>query len=142
MICWLATIVVLLIGGTTGCAMADNLGNNMRPLVHDGDTIRMGATSWRLDGVDAPELNEPYGGASRVELMHIIDLDIVQCKWSGTMSYKRHVGICATVHYPDIGAELIRRGMALDCARYSHGRYASLEPSGVRDRILPKPYCN
>ena len=68
-------------------------------------------------------------------------IDHVSCSWSGTMSYKRYVGICSTVHYPDIGAELIRRGMALDCTRYSHGRYLKLEPPEARKKIMGKSYC-
>jgi len=113
-----------------------------RAIVQDGDTIRIGPTHWRLDGVNAPELFEPYGQAARVEMQHIIDIDNVTCTWNGTMSYKRYVGICATVHYPDIGAELIRRGLALDCTRYSRGRYRALEPPGARSRLAGKRYCD
>jgi micrococcal nuclease len=110
--------------------------------VQDGDTIRIGQTHWRLDGINAPELFEPYGQASRVEMEHIIDTDKVTCKWNGEMSYRRYVGICMTVHYPDIGAELIRRGLALDCTRYSRGRYRALEPPGARSRLAGKRYCD
>ena len=112
-----------------------------KAIVQDGDTIRIGSTHYRLDGVNAPELFEPFGQAARVEMQHIIDIDLVNCTWNGEMSYKRYVAICRTVHYPDIGAELIRRGLALDCTRYSRGRYRALEPPGARSRLAGKRYC-
>jgi endonuclease YncB( thermonuclease family) len=57
----------------------------------------------------------------------------------GTRTRGRVVGVCR-VGDRDIGAELIRAGLARDCPRYSKGRYAVLEtPAG---RQLPLPgYC-
>jgi endonuclease YncB( thermonuclease family) len=40
----------------------------------------------------------------------------------------------------DIGGELIEAGLARDCPRYSHGRYAALEPEAAHRLPLPD-YC-
>ena len=42
----------------------------------------------------------------------------------------------------NVDAEIIRRGLALDCRRFSHGRYRALEPEGVREIIAQAPYCD
>lgn len=109
--------------------------------VHDGDTIKIKGQSFRLHGIDAPELTERYGIESRDMMRAIIQEQYVLCYWWGEKSYNRLVALCATATYPDIGAELIRRGLALDCARYSHGQYRQLEPADVRSKIAQKGYC-
>jgi hypothetical protein len=40
----------------------------------------------------------------------------------------------------NIDAAIIRRGLALDCARWSSGRYRKLRPDGVRE-IIRQAYC-
>jgi micrococcal nuclease len=113
-----------------------------KAVVLDGDTIRIGITHYRLQGINAPELFEPYGQAARFELLDIIGTDIVSCQWDGTMNHKRYVAVCSTGHYPDIGAELIRRGLALDCTRYSGGKYRKLEPPDSRRILQGRRYCD
>jgi len=51
------------------------------------------------------------------------------------------VGTCYLPDGTDIGAEIIRRGLALDCQRFSYGRYRQLEPEGMRGIIRQAPYC-
>lgn len=109
--------------------------------VHDGDTITVNKQPFRLFGIDAPELNERGGLEARLEMLNIINNDTVQCVPTGQHSYKRLVGICFTSHYPDVGAELIRRGHALDCERYSLGVYRHLEPTNARQKLSSKGYC-
>ena len=43
--------------------------------------------------------------------------------------------------FADIGAEIIRRGLALDCPHFSGSRYRTLEPAGVREIIRQARYC-
>jgi len=109
--------------------------------VHDGDTLRIANQSFRLYGIDAPELTEQHGIEARNMLRDIIREQQVLCTPTGERSYKRLVAMCATPIYSDLGAELVRRGAALDCARYSHGQYRALEPMHVRDKIEQKRYC-
>jgi micrococcal nuclease len=112
------------------------------PRVVDGDTIVVQGTPVRLDGLDAEELGEPHGRAAMAAMQEIVGVAApVRCRPSGSSSYRRIVGICFNARGQDIAAELVRRGLALDCARYSRGRYRALEPSGARDRLIQKPYC-
>jgi endonuclease YncB( thermonuclease family) len=108
--------------------------------VHDGDTIHVQGQSVRLYGVDAEELTEPHGNDATRVMRDIVGALTVTCKASGR-SYNRVVATCVTSTGIDIGAEIIRRGAALDCARYSHGKYRALEPAGARQRLIQKPYC-
>ena len=111
-------------------------------LIVDGDTLKIEGRSIRLQGIDAPELREPYGRESKTELTAIIDAHEVSCWPDGTRSYKRIVATCFLIGTAvDIGAEMVRRGRALDCPRYSKGRYRALEPSDVRTKLQQKPYC-
>lgn len=118
--------------------------------VHDGDTITVNGQPIRLFGIDAEELREPNGTAARLALVAIIGGRPVQCSPTGAKSYKRVVAVCAVAGDPgakgpsqmqDIGALLVSRGYALDCARYSYGKYRTLEPEGVRVFLRQKPYC-
>ena len=108
-------------------------------IVHDGDTMRVAGYSVRLAGVDAEELSEPNGYAARDALRAIVRASTVRCEISGK-SYNRVVGTCYLGDM-DINAEIIRRGYALDCARYSGGKYRTIEPFDARRRLLQKPYC-
>jgi endonuclease YncB( thermonuclease family) len=108
--------------------------------VHDGDTMRVDGYSVRLQGVDAEELTEPNGPAARDALKEIVRGVEVSCQVVGK-SYNRAVAYCVTETGVDVNAEIIRRGFALDCGRYSRGKFRRLEPAGARSRLLQKPYC-
>ena len=118
--------------------------------VIDGDTIVLTNTGAhiRLNGVDAPEVIHPgydrddaFGPESRDEMRAIIGSEIVHCELNGERSHERVVGVCFLPDGTDIGAEIIRRGLALDCRRWSSGRYRPLEPDGVREIIRQASYC-
>lgn len=116
--------------------------------VVDGDTIHIktatGAspvtTRVRLYGIDAEELHMRHGYAARGALVDIIGPSHVTCVPMGT-SHQRIIGKCSTATVPDIGAEMVRRGHALDCARYSGGAYRHLEPWHARTTLRAAPYC-
>lgn len=123
-------------------------------LVHDGDTITVitcprasdiptgcHRVRVRLWGVDAPELDEYGGQAARDEMKRIVGNDVVRCVDTGARSHDRIVGVCGTDTFPDIGLEIISRGKALDCPRYSHGRYHDAETAAARLTLPAKPYC-
>jgi micrococcal nuclease len=118
--------------------------------VIDGDTIVItdSNTHIRLNGVEAPEVIHPgyahdddFGPEAREEMRRIIGAQIVHCELNGERSHERMVGICFLPDGTDIGAEIIRRGLALDCARFSGSKYRKLEPDGVREIIHAAPYC-
>lgn len=110
------------------------------PIAVDGDTIRFGKQYVRLWGVDAEELNERNGPRARTILRDIVDGRHVKCKVVTIDNYGRSVGRC-TVGPIDINREVVARGGALDCKRYSGGAFASVEPSTSRTKLSQKPYC-
>lgn len=112
-----------------------------RARVIDGDTIVVAGVKVRLNGVDAPELDNRTGYDSKRAMIAIVGRQQITCALNGERSYDRMVGICYLPNGADIGAELIRHGEALDCPRYSGGRYHYLEAPGARRRIGQAPYC-
>jgi micrococcal nuclease len=87
------------------------------------------------------EYDDPFGPESRDEMRRIVGAAIVRCEVNAERSYERMIGVCFLPDGTDIGAEIIKRGLALDCARWSSGRYRTLEPEGVRDIIRAALYC-
>lgn len=102
------------------------------PKVHDGDTLRCGAESVRLFGVDAPEVRrgqtpaEPYAYDARDELIRLTR-GRVGCRFVERDRYGRFVGRCWSSASPDLNAAVIRSGYAREYRRYSRGRYAADE---------------
>ena len=108
--------------------------------VRDGDTIEVGKIPIRLNGVSAPEMNEPLGPQSKSFMSDLVMGKRVRCKLDGTKTYDRWVGICY-LNGQDIGATLIGAELALDCPKFSGGRYAEVERQGAPVRIKLPPYC-
>ena len=108
-------------------------------LVHDGDTLRLDGYAIRLEGVDAEELTEPNGYRAKAGLQSLIR-GSVTCTVTGEKTYDRYVAVCFS-NGVNLNAEMIRLGYALDCKRYSGGKYRSLEPLRIRERLIQKPYC-
>jgi endonuclease YncB( thermonuclease family) len=69
----------------------------------------------------------------------LIEGRTVVCSLFGERTRGRQAGTCM-VDGHDIRAELIEAGLARDCPRYSHGRYAALEPE-VTHRLSLPDYC-
>lgn len=96
----------------------------------DGDGIAFGDVQIRLNGVAAPEDNsrarDPGGPEARARMVELAGGRTAICELDGEMAGKRPVGICF-VEGIDIGQVMIREGLALDCPRYSGGRYAADE---------------
>lgn len=110
------------------------------PIAVDGDTLRFGRQYVRLWGVDAEELDEPNGPRARAILRDIVDGRHIKCTVVTIDNYGRSVGRC-TVGSIDVNREVIARGGALDCKRYSGGAFRSAEPSTSRTKLSQKPYC-
>lgn len=122
----------------TSASAADITGPSR---VIDGDTIVINGTHIRLQGLDAEEMSMVNGPKSRAVMIEIIGDQVVTCKPDGTRSYERIVASCFLPDGTDISRELVRRGWALDCARYSHGRYRADEPAGARQKLFQARYC-
>jgi micrococcal nuclease len=106
--------------------------------VRDGDTIEVGRIPIRLNGVSAPEMNEPLGPKAKAFMADLVMGKRVRCELDGSSTHDRFVGACY-LHGRDIGEAVIKAGLALDCPRYSRGRYRRFEVDGV---VITLPgYC-
>lgn len=105
-----------------------------RARVVDGDTLEVSGVKVRLFGVDAPELDQQCqrggqvwacGRAAREELAGIVGRKRLVCAVQDVDRYGRAVAVCEAGG-EDIGALMVRRGMAVAYLRYS-ARYGNAE---------------
>ncbi len=108
--------------------------------VRDADTIVVDGTPVRLNGVDAPELGIRSGQDAKRWMVNFLRGKDIECKLNGERTYDRWVGVCYA-DGQDIGAAVIAAGHALDCARYSGGRYRHLETPAAKSRLKRAGYC-
>ena len=108
--------------------------------VRDADTIVVSGTPVRLNGVDAPEIGTRAGRDARRWMVNFLSGRSIECDLNGERTHDRWVGVCYA-DGEDIGAALIAAGHALDCRRYSGGRYAHLETPAARSRLRRANYC-
>lgn len=102
--------------------------------VMDGDTIRVGGERVRLFGIDAPEKSQPCliqsqtvrcGDLATAALRSLAEGKTASCAPQSRDRYGRIVAICI-VDNEDIGAAMVRQGMAMAYAKYSK-QYVPLE---------------
>lgn len=103
--------------------------------VIDGDTIRIQKTKIRLAGIDAPEVDMAWGQKSKWAMVAICNGHIITAELDGERSFDRLVGTCYLPDGRDIGAELVKLGLALDLPEFSRGKYRDLEPHGARRKL-------
>lgn len=108
--------------------------------VRDADTIVVNGTPVRLQGVDAPELGTGAGRDARRWVVGFLAGKSIECQLTGERTHDRYVGVCFA-NGEDIGAATIAAGHALDCQRFSGGRYRGLETPAGRSRIRRSSYC-
>lgn len=108
--------------------------------VRDGDTIEVGKIPIRLNGVSAPELDEPLGQQSKQFMRNFVLGKAVRCELNGEKTYDRLVGTCY-LDGKDIGVSVIEAGLAVDCPRYSAGRYINIETVDAKAVIKLPAYC-
>lgn len=96
--------------------------------VVDGDTLIVGDTRIRLQGIAAPELEEPGGTDARTILVWLAPPgSTLNCVLTGERTHERCVAVCRNAFGDDLGEEMVWRGGARDCPRYSGGRYRATE---------------
>ncbi len=98
-----------------------------RAVVLDGDTIQIGSQRIRLWGIDAFEAAQQCNGSTgrnacgahaTRELAELTSNHEVICSYRDTDAYQRIVALCR-VGSTDLGAHLVRRGLAIAFIRYS-----------------------
>ena len=114
--------------------------------VRDGDTIEVAGLPIRLNGLAAPEHDEP-GGPEATEAMRQLVADRqLRCELDGEHTHDRCVGICY-LDGEDISEVMVRKGLARDCPRFSGGRYRTAESQAANggatiEATYPLPgYC-
>jgi endonuclease YncB( thermonuclease family) len=108
--------------------------------VHDGDTITVLTSESvqikiRLEGIDAPELEQPYGQKAKAALSKIAFGKKVAIIDHGKDRYKRTLGriICGKT---DVNLEMVHRGIAWRYEKYSQ------EPALIEAQSLAKTMGN
>jgi endonuclease YncB( thermonuclease family) len=79
--------------------------------VRDGDTIEVRGLPIRLNGLAAPEWDEPGGDAAMDAMIELVEGRTLRCELNGERTHDRCVGVCY-LDGADISAEMVRRGVA------------------------------
>jgi len=103
--------------------------------VIDGDTIVIDDVRIRLAGIDAPEIDHPWGQRSKWALVQLCKGQTITARLKPELSYDRVVAECYLPDGRDLAAELVRCGLALDWPKFSGGKYRHLEPMDARRRL-------
>lgn len=103
--------------------------------VVDGDSLVIRNTQIRLFGVDAPELNHPYGKKAKWALHALCKGRQVRAEITQQDIHGRTVAKCYLDDDRDLSAEMVKLGLAIDWPKFSGGRYRSLEIEGARKKL-------
>jgi len=103
--------------------------------VIDGDTIMVRGVKVRIFGIDAPELDRPFGQKAKWAMISICKRKMITVVPNGETSYDRIVGECRLPDGTDIAAELVKMGLAVDWPQFSGGRYRGLEHPHAARRL-------
>lgn len=103
--------------------------------VVDGDTVVIQKTQIRLFGVDAPEINHPYGKKAKWALVGLCKGQRVRAEITEKDAHGRAVARCYLEDGRDLSAEMVRLGLAIDWPKFSGGIYRSLEAPGARRKL-------
>jgi endonuclease YncB( thermonuclease family) len=103
--------------------------------VIDGDSIVIKKIQVRLFGVDAPELNHPYGVVAKRALATLCKGQKVRAEVTETDAYGRTVARCYLQDGRDLSAEMVKAGLAIDWRKFSGGIYRAMETPDARKRL-------
>jgi len=103
--------------------------------VIDGDTIVIKKTQIRLFGVDAPEMNHPYGKNAKWALVKLCKGNSVKAEITDQDVHGRTVARCHLDDGRDLSAEMVKLGLAIDWPKYSGGIYRDHEVPDARKKM-------
>lgn len=103
--------------------------------VVDGDTLVIKKTQIRLFGIDAPEMNHPYGKSAKWALISLCKGRSVRAEITDQDAFGRTVARCYLEDGRDLSAEMVRLGMAIDWPKFSGGEYRALETPDARKKL-------
>ena len=140
---WITALCLVGLGGSTQAGTHTIEGRIVG--VHDGVTITLLDAEHRqhkirLDGIDAPELGQPFGRASKQHLAELLANREAVAECSKTDRYRREV--CRVmVGGADAGLEQVRAGLAWFFRRYAkelppdrRQQYADMEAQAQAER--------
>ena len=104
--------------------------------ITDGDTITIKQTQIRLFGVDAPELNHPYGNKAKWALHKLCKGRVVRAEITDVDHHGRTVAQCFLPDGRDLSAEMVKLGLAIDWPKFSAGKYREMETHDARKRLF------
>ena len=147
---WLITMMVVVATAASGCGRSRPVdpqelrrGDKIEVSVvgvHDGDTLT-GLTAdhlqvkVRLDGIDAPELGQPFGKAAKRALSEKAFGHGAKVIVTSHDQYGRLVGH-VTVNDHDVGKDLVREGFAWCDPRFNHDKsLIAIEQGARRSRV-------
>ena len=109
----LACALVIAVAWSFGQVQAEDLQGAVTH-VRDGDTIEVGNVPIRLNGLHAPELDDPGGKRAATFMRDLVLHKVVTCSLTGEKTYDRFVGTC-WLGGADIAGELVAAGFGRDC---------------------------
>lgn len=101
----------------------------------DGDTLVIQKTQIRLFGIDAPEINHPYGQKAKWALVSLCKGQTVLAETTEQDDHGRTVARCYLQDGRDVSAEMVKLGLAIDWPKFSSGEYQELETPDVRKKL-------
>lgn len=101
----------------------------------DGDTIDIGGKRIRLAGIDAPEMDHPYGKVAKSALIRLCSGQTIRAEFHVALSHQRDMATCFLPDGRDLSAEMVKAGMAIDWPKYSGGKYRLFEVEGIRQKL-------
>jgi endonuclease YncB( thermonuclease family) len=137
----LLVATLLLTSLSTGCGWAANA------TIKDGSTLQLGSVTYRLDGIDAPAIDQlcidehadawTCGIEARDQLTKLIGGREIRCDDLGAdPSYKkRHLGACRIEgDTTSLSELLVRQGFALNVESSATGRFETEEARAKEER--------
>jgi micrococcal nuclease len=103
--------------------------------VIDGDTIVINRRHIRLAGIDAPELDHPFGQQAKWAMVKLCKGQVITARLKPELSHDRLVAECFLPDGRDLAAELVRAGLAIDWQKFSGGKYRAFETPDARKRL-------
>ncbi|MEN8935225.1 MAG: thermonuclease family protein [Planktotalea arctica] len=103
--------------------------------VVDGDTIVIQKTQIRLFGIDAPELDHPFGQKAKWAMVAFCKGQKIRAVITEKDAYDRTVAKCFLPDGRDLSAEMVKIGMAIDWPKFSGGIYRALETPDARKKL-------
>ena len=101
----------------------------------DGDTIVIKKTQIRLFGIDAPELDHPYGQKAKWALVGLCKGQAVRAEILEKDVHGRTVAKCFLPDGRDLSSEMVKQGLAIDWPKFSGGKYSHLEVADARRKM-------